>query len=74
MDTSAKTWDDTILPFQLDKSDIRGRVARLDGVLEGVLKQLASIVKSASASYGFVLGKPIRILVLQKKKTEGSVA
>jgi molecular chaperone Hsp33 len=32
-------WDDTVLPFQLDRSDIRGRVARLDGVLEGVLKQ-----------------------------------
>ena len=32
-------WDDTVLPFQLDKSDIRGRVARLDGVLSGVLKQ-----------------------------------
>lgn len=32
-------WDDTVLPFQLDKSDIRGRVARLDGVLEGILKQ-----------------------------------
>ncbi|MBZ8117899.1 Hsp33 family molecular chaperone HslO [Roseovarius sp. LXJ103] len=32
-------WDDTVLPFQLDNSDIRGRVARLDGVLEGILKQ-----------------------------------
>lgn len=32
-------WDDTVLPFQLDKSDIRGRVARLDGVLDGVLMQ-----------------------------------
>jgi molecular chaperone Hsp33 len=32
-------WDDTVLPFQLDKSDIRGRVARLDGVLNGVLEQ-----------------------------------
>lgn len=32
-------WDDTVLPFQLDRSDIRGRVARLDGVLEEVLKQ-----------------------------------
>ena len=32
-------WDDTVLPFQLDKSDIRGRVARLDGVLNGVLRQ-----------------------------------
>ena len=33
------TWDDTVLPFQLDNSDIRGRVARLDGVLEQVLRQ-----------------------------------
>lgn len=32
-------WDDTVLPFQLDNSDIRGRVARLDGVLDGVLRQ-----------------------------------
>ncbi len=32
-------WDDTILPFQLDRSDIRGRVARLDGVLGGILSQ-----------------------------------
>ncbi len=34
-------WDDTVLPFQLDASDIRGRVARLDGVLDQVLKQHA---------------------------------
>lgn len=34
-------WDDTVLPFQLDNADIRGRVARLDGVLSGVLKQHA---------------------------------
>lgn len=32
-------WDDTVLPFQLDRSDIRGRVVRLDGVLEQVLMQ-----------------------------------
>jgi len=32
-------WDDTVLPFQLDQSDIRGRVARLDGVLDHVLSQ-----------------------------------
>ncbi|SFR00817.1 Hsp33 family molecular chaperone HslO [Poseidonocella sedimentorum] len=32
-------WDDTVLPFQLDNSDTRGRVARLDGVLEGILRQ-----------------------------------
>jgi len=34
-------WDDTVLPFQLDRSDIRGRVARLDGVLQRVLGQHA---------------------------------
>ncbi len=32
-------WDDTVLPFQLDAADMRGRIARLDGVLEGILKQ-----------------------------------
>ncbi len=32
-------WDDTVLPFQLDRSDIRGRVARLDGVLDDVLSR-----------------------------------
>ncbi|MBC2836062.1 Hsp33 family molecular chaperone HslO [Paragemmobacter straminiformis] len=36
---SQLAWDDTVLPFQLDRSDIRGRVARLDGVLEQVLRQ-----------------------------------
>ncbi len=34
-------WDDTVLPFQLDASDMRGRFARLDGVLDGILKQHA---------------------------------
>ncbi|MEH7828699.1 Hsp33 family molecular chaperone HslO [Gemmobacter denitrificans] len=34
-------WDDTVLPFQLDASDIRGRIARLDGVLDQMLKQHA---------------------------------
>lgn len=32
-------WDDTVLPFQLDVPDIRGRIARLDGVLDAVLSQ-----------------------------------
>jgi len=32
-------WDDTVLPFQLDASDIRGRVVRLDGVLDRILAQ-----------------------------------
>jgi len=32
-------WDDTVLPFQLDRADIRGRLARVDGVLDKVLSQ-----------------------------------
>ncbi len=32
-------WDDTVLPFQLDRTGTRGRVARLDGVLQEVLSQ-----------------------------------
>ena len=32
-------WDDTVLPFQLDRCNIRGRVARLDGVLDQILSQ-----------------------------------
>jgi len=41
--TTASTiaWDDTVLPFQLDNSDIRGRIARLDGLLDQVLSQHA---------------------------------
>ncbi|MEM1302737.1 MAG: Hsp33 family molecular chaperone HslO [Pseudomonadota bacterium] len=37
--SSQIAWDDTVLPFQLDRSDVRGRVARLDGVLDQVLSQ-----------------------------------
>lgn len=32
-------WDDTVLPFQLDKADIRGRMVRLDGTLDRILEQ-----------------------------------
>ncbi len=32
-------WDDTVLPFQLDRADIRGRVARMDKTLEQILSQ-----------------------------------
>lgn len=38
---SKLAWDDSVLPFQLDASDMRGRVARLDGVLDGILEQHA---------------------------------
>ena len=34
-------WDDTVLPFQLDLADIRGRIGRLDGTLEDILGQHA---------------------------------
>jgi hypothetical protein len=37
--TTRIAWDDTVLPFQLDRSDIRGRVARLDTTLEQILEQ-----------------------------------
>lgn len=37
--TPTIAWDDTVLPFQLDHANTRGRVARLDGVLEHVLAQ-----------------------------------
>lgn len=32
-------WDDTVLPFQLDRCDVRGRVARLDGTMDQILSQ-----------------------------------
>ena len=38
-DANISGWDDTVLPFQLDNSDIRGRIARLDTALGGILKQ-----------------------------------
>jgi molecular chaperone Hsp33 len=38
-DVNSSGWDDTVLPFQLDNSDIRGRIARLDTALAGILQQ-----------------------------------
>ena len=38
---AAPAGDDSVLPFQLDRSDIRGRVARLDRALEAMLAQHA---------------------------------
>ena len=32
-------WDDSLLPFQLDAADIRGRFVRLDGALNQILDQ-----------------------------------
>lgn len=40
MSSAAKiAWDNTILPFQLDNADVRGRVVRLDSVLQDILRQ-----------------------------------
>ena len=38
-DTLIKKWDEQVLPFQLDASNIRGRIARLDTLLDDVLMQ-----------------------------------
>lgn len=38
-ETMTMGWDENVLPFQLDKANIRGRVARLDSVLDEVLRQ-----------------------------------
>lgn len=38
-DVNNSGWDDTVLPFQLDNSDMRGRIARLDTALAGILEQ-----------------------------------
>lgn len=32
-------WDDNVLPFQLDRADVRGRFSRLDDTLEKILEQ-----------------------------------
>jgi len=66
MNSSARIWDDTVLPFQLDKSDIRGRVARLDGVLDGVLKQhnYPSVVEALVAEMSLltaIIGESIKL-------------
>ncbi|MFN3292913.1 MAG: Hsp33 family molecular chaperone HslO [Gemmobacter sp.] len=39
MTVAAPAWDDSVLPFQLDAADVRGRVARLDGALNRILAQ-----------------------------------
>ncbi len=36
---SVSSGSDTVLPFQLDRLDVRGRVARLDGVIDTILTQ-----------------------------------
>lgn len=40
-ETQSIAWDDSVLPFQLDRSDIRGRLGRFDATLARVLEQHA---------------------------------
>ncbi|WP_435165104.1 Hsp33 family molecular chaperone HslO [Falsirhodobacter sp. 1013] len=59
-------WDDTVLPFQLDRSDIRGRVVRLDGVLDQVLSKhayppLIEALVAESALLTALIGQTIKL-------------
>lgn len=59
-------WDDTVLPFQLDRSDIRGRVARLDSVLEKILSQhdyprIVEMLVAEAALLSALIGKTIKL-------------
>lgn len=59
-------WDDTVLPFQLDRADIRGRVVRLDGALERMLSQHAyplpvSALVAEAALLTALIGQTIKL-------------
>ncbi len=59
-------WDDTVLPFQLDHADIRGRVARLDRTLEKILAQHAypapvSALVAEAALLTALIGQTIKL-------------
>lgn len=74
-------WDDTVLPFQLDRADIRGRVARLDGVLDQVLAQhdYPPVIEALVAEMALLtalIGQTIKLrwkLSLQVRGAGGSV-
>lgn len=59
-------WDETVLPFQLDNADIRGRLTRLDRVLSDVLSQhdyplsVSSLVAEAVALTALI-GQTIKL-------------
>ena len=59
-------WDDTVLPFQLDRSDVRGRISRLDGVLEKILEQhnyppLVEALVAEAALLTALIGQTIKL-------------
>ena len=72
-------WDDTVLPFQLDRSAIRGRVARLDGVLDHILSRHAyptavSAVVGEIALLAALIGPTIKLRWKLSLQVRGSGA
>ncbi len=67
-DSSALKGDDQVLPFQLDRLDLRGRVARLDATLDTILGQ-----HSYPASVGALVGEAtlLATLIGQAMKLRG---
>ena len=60
------SWDDTVLPFQLDASDIRGRVARLDGLLDQVLAQHLGVMDASAIALARDNNLPIIVFSLDE--------
>ena len=72
-------WDDTVLPFQLDRSNIRGRVARLDGVLDHILSRhdyppLVSALVAELALLTALIGPTIKLRWKLSLQVRGSGA
>jgi molecular chaperone Hsp33 len=72
-------WDDTVLPFQLDLADIRGRIARLDGVLENVLRQhnyppMIEALVAEAALLTALIGQTIKLRWRLSLQVQGSGA
>ena len=59
-------WDDTVLPFQLDRADVRGRIVRLDGALDRMLRQhdyppVVSALVAEAALLTAMIGQTIKL-------------
>lgn len=72
-------WDDTVLPFQLDRSNIRGRVARLDGVLDHILSRhtyppAVSTLVAELASLAALIGPTVKLRWKLSLQVRGSDA
>ncbi|MEO8529920.1 MAG: Hsp33 family molecular chaperone HslO [Deltaproteobacteria bacterium] len=64
--TEVSQWDDVILPFQLDRSDIRGRVTRLNDSLSQILHQHAypdvvSALLAETATLTALIGQSLKL-------------